>query len=216
MSSAEPMTVVSAFTEEQASRLTGVSIHQLRYWDRTKLFVPEFADENRRAAYSRIYSFNDIASLRVLNVLRKQYSISVQHLRDVADKLCEMDNSAWARTVLYVLKKRVNFVDPEDGRQKEVVSGQYALGIPLEKVVSDTKRDIAALSVRDPAAVGNVEQNRFVVSNAPVVAGTRVPVAAIKSFADAGFTVDQIIKEYPSLTRADVQSAISFQKIRAA
>ena len=216
MSSADPKTVVSAFTEDQASRLTGVSVHQLRYWDRTKLFVPEFADENRRVAYSRIYSFQDIASLRVLNVLTKQYSISVQHLREVAKKLCSMDNSAWVRTVLYVLKKRVNFIDPEDGKQKEVVSGQYALGIPLEQVVSDTKRDIAALSKRDPSKEGNVEQNRFIASNAPVVAGTRIPVAAIQSFANAGYTVEQIMKEYPSLTKADIQSAISFKKNRAA
>lgn len=214
--SADNKTVVSAFTEEQASRLTGVSVHQLRYWDRTKLFVPEFAEPNRRVAYSRIYSFQDIASLRILNVLTKQYSISVQHLREVAKKLCRMDNSAWSRIVLYVLKKRVNFIDPEDGKQKEVVSGQYALGIPLEQVVSDTKRDIAALSTRDPSKEGRIEQNRFIVSNSPVIAGTRIPVAAIQSFADAGYTIEQIMKEYPSLTKADIQTAVSFKKQRAA
>ena len=124
--------VVSAFTENQASRLTGISVHQLRYWDRTQLFSPQFAAKDRRSPYSRVYSFQDIAALRVLNVLTNQYSVSVQHLREVSRKLCSMDNGAWARTTLYVLKKKVNFVDPEDGKRKEVVSGQYAIGIDLE------------------------------------------------------------------------------------
>lgn len=38
--------VVSAFTEEQVSRLTGISHRQLRYWDSTKFFVPSLAYEN--------------------------------------------------------------------------------------------------------------------------------------------------------------------------
>jgi len=203
--------VVSAFTEDQASRLTGISVHQLRYWDRTQLFSPQFAAKDRRSPYSRVYSFQDIAALRVLNVLTSQYSVSVQHLREVSKKLCSMDNGAWARTTLYVLKRKVNFVDPQDGKQKEVVSGQYAIGIPLEKVVSDTKRDVEKISAREPAKIGKIEQSRFVASNAPVIAGTRIPVKAIKSFADAGYSVEQIINEYPSLSAEDIVAAISFK-----
>lgn len=204
--------VVSAFTEDQASRLTGVSVHQLRYWDRTGLFSPQFADENRRAAYSRVYSFMDITALRVLNVLTKQYSVSVQHLREVAGKLCSLDNGAWSRVTLYVLKRRVNFDDPEDGRQREIVSGQYSIGIPLEKVVSDTRRDIKTLSERDAAQVGKIQRNRNVSHNAPVISGTRIPVRAIKNFHEDGFTVEQIIAEYPSLSAADVTAAIEFEQ----
>lgn len=204
--------VLSAFTEEQASRLTGVSVNQLRYWDRTGMFSPQFADENRRAAYSRVYSFLDITALRVLNVLTKQYSVSVQHLRDVAKKLCTMDNGAWSRTTLYVLKRRVNFDDPEDGRQREVVSGQYSIGIPLEKVISDTRRDIKTLSERDAGDVGKIQRDRYVSHNTPVISGTRIPVRAIKNFHEDGYTIEQIIAEYPSLSAADVSAAIDFER----
>lgn len=209
--------IVSAFTEDQASRLTGISLNQLRYWDKTRLFSPQFAAADRRMPYSRVYSFQDIAALRVLNVLTKQYSVSVQHLREVAKKLCAMDNSAWARTTLYVLKGKVNFVDPTDGKQREVVSGQYAIGIPLEKVVSDTKRDVREMSERKPEMFGKVEKHRFVASNVPTIAGTRIPVKAIKSFAGAGYTIEQIRAEYPSLTEADIKAAIAFDlKTKAA
>ena len=209
--------VVSAFTENQASRLTVISVHQLRYWDRTQLFSPQFAAKDRRSPYSRVYSFQDIAALRVLNVLTNQYSVSVQHLREVSRKLCSMDNGAWARTTLYVLKKKVNFVDPEDGKRKEVVSGQYAIGIDLEQVMSDTKRDVEKISVRESDKIGKIEKSRFVVSNSSVIAGTRIPVKAIKSFADAGYSVEQIIREYPSLSAEDIVAAISFKsQIKAA
>lgn len=209
--------VVSAFTEDQASRLTGISVHQLRYWDKTRLFCPQFAADDRRSPYSRVYSFQDIASLRVLNVLTKQYTVSVQHLREVARKLCAMDNGAWARTTLYVLKKKVNFVDPADGKQKEVVSGQYALGIALEQVMLDTKRDVQQMSERNAAMIGKVEKHRFVASNVPVIAGTRIPVKAIQSFSQAGYSIEQIRAEYPTLTEEDIKAAIAFKsKIRAA
>jgi uncharacterized protein (DUF433 family) len=207
-----PNQVVSAFTEDQASRLTGVSVHQLRYWDRTGLFSPQFADENRRAAYSRVYSFLDITALRVLNVLTKQYSVSVQHLREVAEKLCALDNGAWSRVTLYVLKRRVNFDDPKDGRQREIVSGQYSIGIPLETVVSDTRRDIKGLSERDTGQIGKIQRNRNVSHNAPVISGTRIPVRAIKNFYEDGYTVEQIIAEYPSLSAVDVIAAIEFEQ----
>jgi MerR HTH family regulatory protein len=38
--------VISAFTEEQAARLTGVTVHRLRHWDRTRFFVPSLAAAN--------------------------------------------------------------------------------------------------------------------------------------------------------------------------
>jgi uncharacterized protein (DUF433 family) len=205
-------TVVSGFTEDQASRLTGISVHQLRYWDRTGLFSPQLADENRKAAYSRVYSFQDIAALRVLHVLTDEYSVSVQHLRDVAKQLCALDNSAWSRVVLFVLKRKVVFEDPDDGRQREVVSGQYAIGIPLERVVSDTRRDIKMLSERGTEQFGKIERSRNVSHNAPVISGTRIPVRAIKHFHEDGFTVEQIVAEYPSLSVADVEAAINFDQ----
>ena len=204
--------VIAAFTEEQTARLSGISVNKLRYWDRTGFFHPSFAAENRRTAYSRIYSFTDVAALRVLAVLINQYSVPVQHLRKVAERLCAMDNGAWARTELFVLKRRVNFIDPDDGKQREIVSGQYAIGIPLDKVVADTKRDIEKLSKREPAQIGAISRDKYIAGNAPVVAGTRITVEAIKEFAEAGYTIEQIIKEYPSLSKADVIAAIKYGK----
>lgn len=209
--------IISAFTEEQVARLTGLSVGQLRYWDRTKFFVPSYANENRRVPYSRIYSFKDITSLRTISVLRNQHNVSLQHLREVAKELQHLSDDGWIRVVLYVLGRRIVFHDPETGRLREAVGRQYTLpNVPLSVVFSDTKRDVMALAQRSDDTVGQIAQNRYVSHNAPVVAGTRIPTAAIRRFAQAGYTVGQIIKEYPDLTPQDVRAALKFEETNAA
>ena len=41
-----------------------------------------------------------------------------------------------------------------------------------------------------------------------MIAGTRVRVETILHFIEDGYSVDQILKEYPSLTKQDVQAVI--------
>ncbi|WP_064686579.1 DUF433 domain-containing protein [Rhizobium bangladeshense] len=208
MSGDSKATVISAFSEEQVSRLTGLSVDRLRYWDRTAFFSPSFAADNRRIAFSRVYSFTDIAALRVLSVLINQHNVPVSHLRKASGKLGSMDNGAWHRTTLYVMNRKVIFDDPEGGHQREVVSGQYMIGIPLERVISDTKKDVRALSARSETQIGRVSKNRLVSHNAAVVAGTRVPIRSIREFGEAGYSPEQIVKEYPTLTVEDVKAVL--------
>lgn len=200
--------IIAAFSEEQVERLTGLTQGQLRYWDRTGFFAPKFADENRRRAYSRLYSFKDIVALRTLSVLRNQYSVPLQHLRKVAKRLSHLADDLWTKTTLYVLNKKVVFHEPGTGLPREVVSGQYVIGILLKTIVSDTKKDVEKMHERDPAKIGRVERSRFISRNAWVVGGTRIPTAAIKRFKDAGYTNAQILKEYPDLTERDIAAAI--------
>lgn len=201
--------VIAAFTEDQAERLTGVSKSQLRYWDRTGFLRPAFASENRRDAYSRIYSFRDIATLRVLNVLRNQNSVPLQHLRKVAGELEQMPDATWLSTQMFVLNKRVIFVDPDTDQYREIVSKQYVIGIPLRIVMEQTQADVKALLTRDPAQEGQIARARHISANAWVIAGTRVPVASIKRLAEDGYTPEQIMREYPRLTAADIHAALA-------
>jgi DNA-binding transcriptional MerR regulator len=202
--------VVAAFSDEQVERLAGVSRQQLRYWDKTGFFRPAFASEDRRDAYSRIYSFRNVASLRVLNVLRNQYNVPLQHLRKVADELGHLSDAKWIITTLFVLNRKVIFVEKDTAKYREIVSRQYIIDMPLSVVVSDTRRDIEALSDRTSAA-GKIDRARFVNHNAPVIAGTRIPVATIKQFSEEGYSVEQILAEYPTLTAEDVRAAVAYE-----
>lgn len=208
--------VISAFTEEQAERLTGITKRQLGYWDKTGFFKPSFAADDRRVPFSRIYSFKDIVALRVLNALHNQFAVSLPHLRQVSDQLSHLDDDRWTKTTLYVLNKKVVFSDPETGTPREVLSGQFVVGVVLAEVVSDTKSAIERLNTRDQQQVGSVTRNRRVARNAPVIAGTRIATATIKRFHDAGYSVAQIIDEYPDLTEQDVRAALAHEEKHAA
>lgn len=208
--------VISAFTEEQVERLTGITKRQLGHWDRTGFFKPSFGADDRRTPFSRIYSFMDVVSLRILNVLRNDIGVSLQHLRQVSEKLRHLDDERWTKTTLYVLNKKVLFSDPDTGQPREVVSGQYALGIPLDAVRAQTRADVERLYKRQDDQIGAVTQNRRIAHNAPVIAGTRIPTAAIKRFHDAGYTTAQIIEEYPDLTEQDVAAALAHEEKHAA
>ena len=209
------MPIIQAFSENQVARLTGLTAHQLKSWDRTGFFAPSFADENRKTPFSRIYSFRDVASLRVLAELRKQ-DVSLQHLRKVSQKLSHLGDDKWIKTTLYVLKKSVVFIEPESEKPREIVSGQYTFEIRLLDVSSDVQKAIEALRRRDESTIGKIERNRWVAHNAFVIAGTRIPVRAIKNFHEAGYTSAQIIREYPDLTERDIEAALSHAETEAA
>ncbi|MGR9476973.1 DUF433 domain-containing protein [Rhizobium leguminosarum] len=202
--------IVMAFTEEQVSKLTGITVPQLRHWDQKKFFVPSLAYENRREAFARLYSFRDVVCLKVLNKLRNESKVSMQHLRSVKEKLSHLGDDLWAKTTLYVLNKRVIFHNPESNAKEEVLSGQGILQIPLEVVTGDMNDAVSKMRQRDVTEIGKIETHRGKMKVRPVVLGTRIPVAAIKEFAEAGYSVEQIQREYPALTLEDIRAALDY------
>lgn len=204
--------VIAAFTEEQTARLTGITRRQLRYWDRTGFFAPSMAWGDRNASYGRLYSFRDLGSLRVLNDLRNRGKVLLPHLREVKQKLAHLGDDLWARTTLYVLNRKVVFWNPDEDIREEVLSGQATLDIPLRVVSNDLGEDVKKIRSRDENMVGKIGRHKSVVRNAPVIAGTRIPVKSIRAFAAAGYSTEAILKEYPTLTASDIQAAIAFEQ----
>ncbi|MGH6837304.1 MAG: DUF433 domain-containing protein [Methylocella sp.] len=208
--------VIAAFSEEHVERMTGLAKPRLRYWARTDFFKPSYVEDDLRLPYSRFYSFKDIVALRTLEMLRVQNSVPLQHLRKVAETLSHLTDELWTRTTLFVIDKKVVFVNPEYGQPQEVVSGQYLLGIPLQMVIDDTRTDIITFRNRPENSIGHVSRNRSVIRNAWVVAGTRIPVGAIVRLHEDGYTTEQIIQEYPDLRPEDIQAALNHKASKVA
>ena len=208
--------VIAAFSEDQVELITGLNKGRLRYWARTDFFRPNFVEDNLRLAYSRFYSFKDIVALRTLEVLRIQHSVPLQHLRKVAEKLAHLKDELWTKTSLFVVNRRVIFQNPETGKPQEIVSGQYLLGIKLKKIISDTRDDVTTLNQRSSNSIGKIRKHRSIARNAWSIEGTRITVGSIKRFHEDGYSVDQIIEEYPDLTAEDVQAALAHDDSQAA
>jgi uncharacterized protein (DUF433 family) len=209
------VTELLAFTAEHVSQLTGLSNRQLGYWDRTGFFSPEYADKDRRRAFSRIYSFRDVVGLRTIAVLRNEHRVALQELRRVGAWLKKRQGTPWASLTFYVGGHRVYFDDPRTGaRMGARPLGQPVLPVAMEEIAHEMRKAAAKLTERGKTEVGKVTQRRYLVHNAPVLAGTRIPTSAVWNFHDAGYSTKQIIREYPRLTSDDVEAAIALEQRR--
>jgi uncharacterized protein (DUF433 family) len=203
--------IISAFSADQVARLTGLTMRQLSYWDSLEFFKPQYASDDRRSPYSRIYSFKDVVGLRTLSVLKNEYKCSLPHLRDVAKELAAYSKAPWADLTLYVWNRTVYFNEPETGLRRGVVDRQYHL-LPIRSVMEDMQNAADRLRKREAAQIGKIEKHRYVSHRAPVISGTRIRVATILRFVEAGYSNEQILAEYPSLTEADIEAAKRYDK----
>ena len=209
------MSRIGAFTEEAASRLSGVSVGQLRAWRRNDFFLPSVMSADG-VAYGQVYSFEDVAALRVLNGLRNESRCSMDHLRQVRKRLAGLGNDRWLRTRLHVVNREVVFVPDDTERPESIVSGQGVLTIVLADVLEDLEAAVRKLNARDPRTHGEISRSRHVMRNAPVIAGTRIPVSTIRSWIDAGYSDAAIIEQYPDLVTADIEAARTYGVQKAA
>jgi uncharacterized protein (DUF433 family) len=208
--------VIQTFGVEQVQRITGLKWTQLRYWDATGFFQTEFATSDMGDGFERVYSFKDVVSLRTLSVLRNTHKVSLPHLRKVAEKLVAYSATPWADLKLMVVKRKVVFIEPGTGHAIGVTDGQYAM-LPIIDVIKDVQKATSELGNRNASQIGHFEKHRNVAHNALVVAGTRVPVKAVLGFIKHGFTIQQVLEEYPRLTEDDVLAIIrNAEAVRAA
>lgn len=204
------MSDLATFSAENAAALCGVSLRQLRYWDDEGVFPASY-----RGPQGRFYTFRDILGLRTLGVLRNQYKLSLQYLKDAGEKLREFHDTPWASLTLFLVGKTVVFKDPSTGHEFSTrPTNQRVIPIDLRAIADDVRRKVEEMRTRRRETVGKVEKTRRLQRNEAVVAGTRIPTAAVWDFHKAGYSVAQIIGQYPSLTEDDVRAAIEYERPR--
>ncbi len=71
---------IEGFTAQQASRFTGCTAHQLRYWDRIGLVKPTVQATGGRPGVRRLYAFRDLVALKVVKSLLEG-GMSLQRVR---------------------------------------------------------------------------------------------------------------------------------------
>jgi DNA-binding transcriptional MerR regulator len=77
---------MEGFTAQQASRFTGCTAHQLRYWDRIGLVRPSVQPTGGRPGVRRLYSFRDLIGLKVIRSLLEN-GMSLQRVRRAIEYL---------------------------------------------------------------------------------------------------------------------------------
>lgn len=140
----------SGYSGIQASRLTGCSISQLRYWDRVDLVRPSGGEPPARR-----YSFRDLVILRMVRDLLDA-GLSLQRIRKAAQYLQESgDELAQLRLVsdgTTVLACR------SDGEVLDALRvGQLALFVSVDEVARTVETEVAQFTAEREAFVGELE-----------------------------------------------------------
>lgn len=208
---------VGLFSAEQVLPLAKITERQLRHWARSGFYRPEHLDEDG-GPFSHVYSFRDVVSLRTIGVLTNRHKVPVTALRRAGEWLSERHHWPWSSLAFRISGRGLYYIDPVTKQPVALTGplGQQAHPglVKLEAIALRVRRAVADMKKRKARDIGKVARNRNVASNASMIAGTRIPTATIWRLRRAGYTADQIINEFPRLTRKDVEAAVSYEDAR--
>jgi len=98
----------------------------------------------------------------------------------------------------------------ESGMSIEEILSEYSfLSRDILEKIKENIREIKKLI--DAAECFEIDPNRM--AGVPVVKGTRLPVIVIYDMLDLGYTINDILSEYPFLTREIVEKLIKYRSI---
>jgi hypothetical protein len=124
--------------------------------------------------------------------------------------LARHTDKPWSAIQLSVLNRKI--VHDLAGTPRDTDGQLAGTHVPLPSIASEVARRAEALRKRDNDQIGVFERHKFIAHNARVLAGTRIPVSAVASFIDAGYSDEAIVAEYPTLTKFDVSMVRSHMK----
>lgn len=135
---------MEGFTAQQATRLTGCTPHQLRYWDKVGLVEPSLQQTGGRPGKRRLYSFRDLVALRVVKSLLDN-GMSVQRVRRAWDYLRRTaDMETHLSEVRLVTDGQSIFavVHDEDELLDALRQGQLAFFVAINEIAQTVQEDV--------------------------------------------------------------------------
>lgn len=135
---------MEGFTAQQATRLTGCTPHQLRYWDKVGLVEPSIQQTGGRPGKRRMYSFRDLVALRVVKSLLDN-GMSVQRVRRAWDYLRRTaDMETHLSEVRLVTDGQTIFAvaHDEDELLDALRQGQLAFFVAINEIARTVQEDV--------------------------------------------------------------------------
>src|SRR4030066_2306761 len=135
------------FNTKAISRIIGLSIRQIDYWDRTHFIKPSVSEASGYGS-TRLYSFNDLVQLKVaktlmdkglsLQKIRKAISYLKKNMPEVEKPLSELRFLTDGETIFTITKDKKVIIDT-------LKSGQLVLSVALGKIIEDLEGEVTTL-----------------------------------------------------------------------
>lgn len=192
-----------ALTRESAARIARLSLRQIDYWAATDLVVPSIDRKLSAQRRVRLYGFLDVMSLAVAGEL-KQRGVTLQHIRQIVGRLQNRYERPLTELRYATVGKHVYFQHTDGTWEGDLHPDQIVLHEVLN--LNPIRARIAEDVERGTQQAGHIERRRGARGNRPVLAGTRIPVDAVRRYIAAGRSVQDVLEAYPDLTPADVET----------
>lgn len=160
------------------SKITGLSVRQIDYWDRTHFIKPSVSEASGYGSV-RLYSFKDLVQLKVAKTLmdkgvslqktRKALNYLKKNMPEIKKPLAELKFLTDSDTIFVLTKDKKVIIDT-------LRSGQLIFSIALGEIVEDLKGQIVDLQ----------KEKKYEV----MVKGKRYPVILHTDTEDGGFWVE--------------------------
>lgn len=149
------MILEEGFTTDQASRLTGCTASQLRYWDNVRLIQPSIQSTGGRPGVRRVYSFRDLVILRAIKSL-KDNGMSLQRIRRAWNYFRR--NGVDPGDVKLVTDGVSIFSVAEDADQllDALREGQLAFFVELDRITRNVEADLTLFELDQDRFLGFV------------------------------------------------------------
>jgi len=121
-------------------RIVGISYRQLDYWTRTGLVRPSVRDA-RGSGTQRLYSFQDLALLRIIKKLLDT-GVSLQQVRKAIGTLRALKEPEVGTTIVSD-GSRIYAVDSPEAVVDLLAKGQGVFALAIDKVWTDLEGTIA-------------------------------------------------------------------------
>ena len=156
------MILQEGFTTDQASRLTGCTPSQLRYWDNVRLIQPSIQATGGRPGVRRVYSFRDLVILRAIRSL-KDNGMSLQRIRRAWNYFRR--NGVDPGDVKLVTDGVSIFTTVGDDQLLDALrAGQLAFFVELDKITRNVEADRTLFELDQERFLDFVEGSREEVS----------------------------------------------------
>jgi uncharacterized protein (DUF433 family)/DNA-binding transcriptional MerR regulator len=191
-----------ALPRDRAAKLADVSERRVTYWSQIGLLHPLIDKRVNPHRPVWLYGYTELMSLMVIAELRNK--ISLQEIRHVVDHLRRLGYPRPLTELRFaVVGGKIYFEHPVGHWEHHRRPGQIVFDEVLD--LEPMRAKISRFGAREKDGVGKVEKRRVAMGSKPLVAGTRVPVATVKRYLDAGKSTKEILAAFPVLREADVE-----------
>lgn len=147
---------MEAYNSKSASRIVGVSLRQIQYWDEQGFIRPSVKLAQGRGS-KRLYSFHDLLCLKIVKDLTHR-GLSLQKIRRYLRPLQQYSTAPGSlESLKYLTDGEKLFVITSDRKKiLDAMNGQFVLSLGLGSLVRELNSELrrAGTALRQPRSRG--------------------------------------------------------------